>query len=238
MKAKLVYPKVPKGAKGISYPTIIMLHSLGYCSAQWGSLPEELLKQGYAVLLVDLRGHGMSNKDAKFKVKSWTYFNKSTYQKYPSDVVSVINQTKLTTKRVSFNNYSIIGGDIGANTAVLVAQKMYPKPKSMVLLTPTVDIKGLTIASLHKTAPISEAGNGPILVMCSKHDKYSVQQEELLKKFAKGEFIVNNIDMNKNGMLLVRNNPDTTKIVLDFFNKNMKPQPKKDNTESKTKVNQ
>ena len=51
--------------------------------------------------------------------------------------------------------------------------------------------------------------------------------------------MANNIDMNKNGMLLVRNNPDTTKIVVDFFNKNMKPQPKKDiTTESKPKINQ
>lgn len=222
MRAKLQYPKPPKGVK-VTYPTIIMLHSLGYCSSQWGALPEELLKLGYAVLMVDLRGHGISNKDTKFRLKSWTYFTNTTYQKYPSDVLAIINQTKITNKRVSFSDYSIIGGDIGANTAVLVAKKMHPKPKSMVLLTPTVDTKGLTIATLKGIAPLSEVGNGPILVMCSQHDKYSINQEMLLKKFARGEFIINNVDVNKNGMMIVRNNEKAMKSVIEFINDNMKP---------------
>ena len=227
MKAKVMYPKPPKNVKGVSYPTVILLHSLGYCSTQWGTLPESLLKQGYAVLLVDLRGHGTSCKDAKFRIKSWTYFTEKTYKKYPSDVIAIINQTKQTTKRVSFNNYSIIGGDIGANTAVLVAQKMFPKPKSLVLLTPSVEMKGLTIATLHGVSAISDIGNAPIMVMCSKNDKYSINQENLLKKFVKGQYIVNNVDTNKNGMLIVRNDAKTVNCVIAFLNKNMKPVPTK-----------
>ena len=86
MKGKLVYKKPAKGEK-VCYPTIIMLHSLGYSSAHWGSLPAELLKQGYAILAIDLRGHGNSNKDIKFNPKSWAYFTNKTYEKYPSDVL-------------------------------------------------------------------------------------------------------------------------------------------------------
>ena len=172
--------------------------------------------------MIDLRGHGYSTQDEKFRITSWTYYTDKTFKKYPSDVIDVINQVKKSIKKVSFNNYSIIGGDIGANTAVLVAQKMYPKPKSMVLLSPSVEFKGLTIASLDKPSPIAEVGHGPILVMCSRKDKQSIHQEMLLKKFVNTQYIINNYDNPKSGMLLIKNNPDATKKIIELFNENMK----------------
>ena len=221
MKAKLIYPRTPKGVKGKVYPTIIMLHSLGYSSTQWGSIPQEFVKQGYAVLLVDLRGHGLSNKDVKFRLKSWTYFTPVTYKKYPSDVIAVINQIKKMTKKVSFNDYVIIGGDIGANTGVLVAQKMYPKPKAMVLLTPSSDMKGLKIFESSGPIPLAQVGNCPILVMCSKGDNYAVRQELLLKNFAKGTYIINNTDLALNGMLILNGDTKCKQKVFQFVHQNL-----------------
>lgn len=214
IKGKLIYPRTPKDVKVAPYPTIVFLHSLGYSSTQWGSLPDVFLKQGYAVLLVDLRGHGLSNKDAKFRVKSWTYFTNKIYKKYPSDVCALINQTKRTTKKVSFNNYSIIGGDIGANTAILVAQQLYPAPKSIVLLTPSRDMKGLNIFDY-------KLPNTPILVMCSRQDKISVSEEVMLKLFAKDKYIINNTDLNTNGMMILKLDSQCRNKAIQFINQNM-----------------
>ena len=214
MKAKLMYPRTPKGVKGKTYPTVVFLHSLGYSSSQWGSLPDTFLKQGYAVLLVDLRGHGLSNKDAKLRMKSWTYFTPKVYKRYPSDVLAIINQTKHTTKKASFNEYAIIGGDIGANTGVLAAQFLYPKPKAMVLLTPAREIKGLNIFDY-------KLGNTPILVMCSRRDKTSVCEEVMLKTFAKGQFVINNTDLNTNGMMILELDTQCRNKTIQFINQNM-----------------
>lgn len=221
MKAKLIYPRTPKGVKGKVYPTIIMLHSLGYSSSQWGTLPQEFVKQGYAVLLVDLRGHGLSNKDVKFRLKSWNYFTPKTYNKYPSDVISVINQTKKMTKKVSFNQYSIIGADIGASTGVLISKQMYPKPKCMVLLTPSAELKGLKIFDYNGPVAFSEIGNGPILVMCSRNDNYAVRQELLLKNFAKGTYIINNTNLSINGMSILKLDSQCKNKAIQFINQNM-----------------
>lgn len=49
IKATLEYPKV-KGKK--DYSTVVLLHSLGYSSQWWETLPKELTNSGYAVLKI------------------------------------------------------------------------------------------------------------------------------------------------------------------------------------------
>lgn len=215
MKAQLMYPRTPKGVKVKNpYPVIIFLHSLGYSSSQWKELPYTFVKQGYAVMLVDLRGHGISNKDAKFRVKSWTYFTPKIYKKYPSDVIALINTAKQTNKKVSFSNYAVIGGDIGANTGVLVGQTLPVKPKAMVLLTPYQQFKGLNIFDY-------QLGTTPILVMCCKSDKYAVCQEVSLKTFSKGKFVINNTNYPINGMMILQHDAACKKKTIEFINQNM-----------------
>lgn len=213
IKAKLLYPK----GKQKNFPTIIMLHSLGYSSSSWGTLPETFANQGYGVIAIDLRGHGLSNKDVKFRMKSWMYMSNKSFAKYPYDVVTVINYVKQTSKKFSFNNYAIIGGDIGANTGVLYAQMINPKPTAMVLLTPYQELKGLNIYDYR-------LGTTPLLVMCSKRDKYAVCQEVMLKTFAKGPYIINNTNSSTNGMLILKQDAQCRAKAVQFINQKLPPQ--------------
>ena len=49
----------------------------------------------------------------------------NAYAKYPDDVIKVIESVKVDNpKRVFFNNWAIVGSDIGASTAILVADKI------------------------------------------------------------------------------------------------------------------
>lgn len=213
IKAKLLYPR----GKQKNFPTIIMLHSLGYCSASWGDLPETFAKQGYGVITIDLRGHGISNKDSKFRMKSWMYMSNKSFAKYPYDVLAVINYVKQTSKKFAFNNYAVIGGDIGASTGVLYAQISGVNPKAMVLLTPYQELKGLNIYDYR-------LGTTPMLVMCCKRDKYAVCQEVMLKTFAKGPYIINNTNSTTNGMLILKQDAQCRTKAIEFINKNLPPQ--------------
>lgn len=213
IKAKYYYPR----AKGKNYPTIIMLHSLGYCSDSWGDLPETFVKQGYAVVAIDLRGHGMSNKDIKFRMKSWMYMTEKSFSQYPHDVIAVMNYIKHTSKKASFDNYSIIGGDIGANTGVIVGQMTPQKPRAVILLTPYQKLKGLNIYDYR-------LGTTPILVMCSKRDKFAVCQEVMLKTFARGLFVINNTESSTNGMMILKQDAKCRQKAIQFINQKMPPQ--------------
>lgn len=212
IKATLTYKKV-KGAT--KYPTVLLLHSLGASSNDWGNLITYLNKAGYAVIAMDLRGHGQSIYNTNLQRKSWTYFNQKAYQKFPSDAVAILKQAQVVSKKVDLNNWAIVGADIGANTAVLTA-KMYPKkPKTMVLISPTMTFKGLYIP-----VAMTEIGTMPILSMASQKDSYSLQQQKQLAKFSQGGFYAKNYPAGGMGMAMIKSNPtmaiDITKWIFKY----------------------
>ena len=128
MKGYLEYPKI-KNQK--EFPTVVLLHSIGYSSDWWCNLPQDLLNQGYAVLKIDLRGHGKSVYNSKLLRTSWSSMTNNAFAKYPDDLIKVIEQVKSeNTKKVFFNNWAIVGSDIGASTAIIVADKISYKPKT------------------------------------------------------------------------------------------------------------
>ena len=132
----LTYPKVKTQKE---FPTVILLHSLGYNSQWWEDLPNNLLEKGYAVLTIDLRGHGTSVYNSKLTKNSWKNMKNSAFAKYPEDVLAVINKVKEeNSKRIFFNNWAIVGADIGASTGVLVSDLMPVHPKTIVMISPIV----------------------------------------------------------------------------------------------------
>jgi len=204
IKAYLTYPKT----KLKTYPTIVILHSLGYSTQYWEDFPGMLTEKGYAVLCIDLRGHGKSVYNNKFQKTSWIYFKDDSFVKYPNDVLQTIEYVKTQTKKASFENWGIIGADIGANTAVLVAQASKIKPAFLTLISPSMSFKGLYIP-----VAMTEIGKTPILAISSKTDTGSMNEQAKLAKFAQGMFFVYNTESGGGGILLVKVYPEVKKLI-------------------------
>lgn len=207
--ATLAYPKV-KNQREVS--TVILLHSLGYNSQWWETLPDELLTKGYAVLKIDLRGHGGSVYNSKLTKQSWKSLKNSAYAKYPNDVLAVINKVKEeNTKKIFFNNWAIIGADIGASAGVLAADKMPIHPKTIVMISPVVKAKGLYI-------PVSLAHLDGVdfLSISGTDDIMSKDAENYLMKFAQDEFVTFTSDSKSTGMLMLKNDPDLAKMLSEW----------------------
>lgn len=213
IKATLSYVKIDALQK---YPTVVLIHSLGYSSEDWGNLITDLNNAGYAVIAIDLRGHGKSIFDTSFHQKPWIYFTPKTYQKFPSDVINVLNEIQKQSKKVDLSNMAIVGADIGANTAVLAAKDLPKKPKTMVLISPTTSFKGLYI-------PIAMADMGyiPVLSMVSTKDRYCLKEQQSLSKFAQGGFYAKNYPNGGMGMMMLKLNPsmsqDITKWIIKYL---------------------
>ncbi len=197
------------------YPTVLLLHSLGYSSQDWGDLPELLNKAGYLVIAMDFRGHSKSIYDSTLKRKPWVYFTTKAFARFPSDVEEIMTQAQKDCKEVSLKNYAIVGADIGANTAVLVAQDMKVKPKTLVLISPSTSFKGLYIP-----IALAQIGQIPILTMVSQKDNFSMQEQKSLSKFAQGGYYARNYPLGGMGMLMIKSNPmmtvDITKWLLKY----------------------
>ena len=210
IKATLSYPKV-KNQKEFS--TVILLHSLGYNSQWWENLPEELLEKGYAVLAIDLRGHGASIYNAKLSKVSWKNLKNSGYTKYPNDVLAVIKAVEAeNTKKVFFNNYAIVGADVGASTGIIASDNMKIRPKTIVMLSPVVETKGIYI-------PVSLAhlDGVDILSISGTDDFDSKKAEEYLKKFAQEEFATFVSDSRSTGMMMIKNDPSLSRLISEWI---------------------
>lgn len=210
IKAVLEYPKVKKQKE---FPTVVLLHSLGYSSEWWETLPKELLDSGYAVLRIDLRGHGRSVYNSKLVRTSWKSMTNSAYAKYPDDVVKVIDYVKSeNTKKIFFNNYAIVGADIGASTAVLAADKISYKPKTIVMLSPVVKTKGLFIP-----VKMANLNNIDILAINGTDDVSGAESAEYLKKFAQAAFMTYTSEAKSTGMIMLKNDTSLAKIITSWI---------------------
>lgn len=213
IKATISYVKIA-GVK--NYPTVVLLHSLGYTSKGWGNLTNDLNNAGYLVIAIDLRGHGKSVYDAGLRQKSWIYFKPKAFQKFPTDVITVLNESQKQCKKVSLNNLAIVGADVGANTAVLVAKALPKKPKALVLISATSNFKDLYIP-----VAMAQMGKIPILSMASTKDRFCMQEQQNLSKFAQGGFYAKNYPQGGMGMTLLKVNPsmsqDITRWLLKYL---------------------
>lgn len=206
IKATLSYPKVRAKKE---YSTVILLHSLGYNSQWWGNLEQDLLNRGFAVLAVDLRGHGGSIYNAKLTKTSWKDMKNSAYAKYPDDVKKVLDKVKEeNVKKEFFNNYTIVGANIGASTGVLVADKLPNKPKAIVMISPVVETKDLYIP-----VSIAHLDNVDFLSITGTGENEAQEAEAYLKKFAQKNFSGYVSPARTSGMLLLKNDPELSKII-------------------------
>ena len=210
MEATLTYPKVKNQRE---FSTVILLHSLGYNSQWWETLPKELLEKGYAVLSIDLRGHGASVYNAKLTKCSWKSMKNSAFAKYPDDILAVIQKVKEeNTKKLFFNNYAIVGADIGASAGVIAADRLPLNPKTIVMISPVVKAKGLYIP-----VNIAHLDGVDFLSISGTDDIMSKDAEVYLAKFAQNEFLTFTSDSKTTGMLMLKNDPDLNKMIAEWI---------------------
>ena len=215
LHAVFEYPNI-KGQK--SFSTVVLLHSLGYSSEWWETLPQKLLDKGYAVLMIDLRGNGNSVYNATLTRVSWKSMTNKAYAKYPDDVIQVIEYVKKENARKAFfNNWAVVGSDIGASTAILSSSKIKEKPKTLVLLSPVVKTKGLFVP-----VKLAELGKVDIFSISGTNDLDSQNAQDYLSKFAQAEFTTYTSPANSTGMLLLKNDPELSTLIAEWIHQYLK----------------
>lgn len=127
------------------YPLVILIHGLNGTHADWGNLPEVLVKKGYAVLAMDLRGHGESDRNIKGHRISWRTFKGKQWEELPRDVDRVVRYLKQEQEfpQVDTSRVALVGAKLGGNVAIIAASRMKAEAKSLVILSAGINYKGL-----------------------------------------------------------------------------------------------
>lgn len=179
---------LPKGAQAVSFPTtdryqiaawywapkaggkakapgVILLHMRGKDKSSWDGLPDALLAEGYAVLAIDLRGHGqtLDSRGAQLPLNS---LKDSDYRSMLLDVAAAHGWLGAQ-GGVDGDRVAIVGASIGANLGLIYASGNR-SIRTVVCLSPGLDYRSLTVLDA-----LQGLGKRAIYLLASKGDSYS-----------------------------------------------------------------
>ena len=161
----------PRIGTSISTPSVILLHMLGMDRSTWDKFAQKLTQNGYAVLSVDLRGHGESIKQANHTI-SYQSFMPKNFKNMTLDVKAA-KKYLIEGRKANPNQISITGASIGANLALNYAASDH-SIKSVILLSPGLNYRGIsTLDAIMKY-------KNPIYIVTAEDDSESAKDSKIL----------------------------------------------------------
>lgn len=158
---------------------ILLLHMMPATKESWHVITNDLNKQGYKVLTIDLRGHGESTETTTGETLNYRTFNDEEHQTSTLDVQAALKFLEQKGAR----EYAIIGASIGANLALIQASED-ERVKNVVLLSPGLNYRGL---KLEKTA---QKFKKPTLIIASQEDTYSANSSKTLHELIENSELI------------------------------------------------
>jgi pimeloyl-ACP methyl ester carboxylesterase len=124
--------EMPRGVPA-PIPAVLLLHGYGENRRVWESLRSRFLERGWAVMTLDLRGHGDSTTKNQRPLQADPAW-RSSPREFPLDVDPALDwlkkQTRLNSRRIV-----LIGYDVGANLA-LVSSGKFAEVRSVIAINP------------------------------------------------------------------------------------------------------
>src|SRR5215468_7220571 len=133
-------------------PAVLLLHGYGEDRSVWTDFSKQLLERGWAVMTIDLRGHGQSRMKNGLSIKPSTDWRANS-REFPQDLDPALDWLK-SRPRVDGRKIAVIGFDIGANLA-LIASGRFPEVPTAVAVDPKLDESLALAGSAHDFQPRS-----------------------------------------------------------------------------------
>ena len=179
------------------WPGVILLHMLHGDQSQWEDFPQQLTEEGFAVLSMDIRGHGNTGGEMNWDLaisdqqQVWNYF--AARQEIDQDQIA------------------FVGASVGANLA-LVASSNEPSVRTAVLLSP-----GLNYAGVKTQAAINSIGDRPVLIVASQEDTYAADSSTILYESAVADSQLIMYQEAGHGTFMFRAEPGLTQAIADWL---------------------
>ncbi len=138
-------------------PAVVLVHMLTRNRTDWEPVAVRLAAEGIAVLAFDLRGHGESSPAPAE--------DRATPASMVQDVTAAVAFLRGRAD-VLHDRIGIAGASLGANLA-LVAATGDPLIRTVVLLSPTLDYRGVRVEAAARKY------SRPLLLVVSREDAYS-----------------------------------------------------------------
>jgi len=184
------------------WPGVLLMHMLSGDRRQWDELIPPLTENGYAVLAIDLRGHGATggqrdwDKACEDALIAWHYLAE----------LDSVDGAK-----------TVLGGaSIGANLALVAASNGH-EIKTVVLLSPGLDYRGVTTVEALETY-----GDRPSFLAASSEDQYAAESSKTLADAALGEVELHIFEGAGHGTAMLSREPGLAGTILDWLERIVK----------------
>ncbi len=178
---------------------IILLHAYKEDKNAWNFFIDQLRKEGYNVLAIDLRGHGESELDLKT-------MNAQDYNNMILDVQAAFDY--LIEKNIQ--EVSLIGASIGANIALNFAVGEEGIQR-IILLSPGLDYHGI------KTEDYITHYKRPLLIIVGGLDKYSWESSNALFDKSGSTIKLQPYETDKHGIEILKQYPETKDLIINWM---------------------
>ena len=155
----------------INSPAVILLHMLNKDKSDWIDFARTLQKEGFAVIAIDFRGHGDSDGN-------WQKFSEKDFNNMILDVDAAKEFLRRQSK-VNINSVSIVGASIGANIAIKYSLQNKEDIKTIILLSPGLNYRGVNIEKDISNIKTST------FIAASEEDTYSAESSKKIHELLK-----------------------------------------------------
>ena len=114
-------------------PAVLLLHGYGENRVVWANLETRLLTDGWAVMSIDLRGHGLSKTRNREPIEPQLDWRLDSRQ-FPLDVGPALDWLK-SQPRLDSDRFVVMGADVGASLA-LIAGGRFSEVQTVVAIDP------------------------------------------------------------------------------------------------------
>ncbi len=188
-------------------PAILLVHALSRTREDWSVVANKLADAGFVALAIDLRGHGASGPlpdGADLQQLTPMLADVKAARRY------------LASRREAVpNRVGVAGASIGANLAILLAA-IDPAVRSLVLLSPGIDYRGL-----RPEAALKKYGDRPAILVASQEDSYSTNSARELTKSGQGIRDLRILNGAGHGTNILVHQPDLVGALVDWFRRTL-----------------
>jgi dienelactone hydrolase len=190
-------------AQSPPWPGVILLHMIYGDNREWGEFPRQLTEAGYAVLALDMRGHGKTGGEM-----DWDQARDDLRRVYHYlSEIPDIDPARL----------AVIGASMGANMALGLASET-PQMRAAGLLSPGLDYYHVTTAD-----KLKDYGGRPLLILVSDEDGYAAESVRKLKELAEGEVELVVYSQAGHGTAMFQKEPGIPETIIDWLDLHLMP---------------
>jgi dienelactone hydrolase len=179
-------------------PAVVLVPMLGRPKDDWQAVGDRLAAAGISALAIDLPGTSLPGETAA--LVGWN-----------ADIRAAVAYLVSRPAEVSGGAVGILGASLGASLAV-VAAAAEPDVRSLALVSPSVDYRGVRIEG-----PLRQYGARPALLVASVHDPYAARSARELSEDPPGIRQLRWSDTAAHGSVLLARDPDVVRSLVEWF---------------------